>query len=210
MAVDGGHRDGACDWDGRWNHVRKFLERPGPFTHPDFEPSTEVSVNEEGSILVKCWTEHGYIIVIFFSFLKITVCFFNAVLQTFWCFYSSQSLQFLLETCKILVIGAGGLGCELLKNLVGDIFSLHHIVVLNQFQQCKLSKHKLPLDKYVSYSYCALGPVRVSSYSCGWHGHYWCVQPQQAVSVQVGFTSIFPPYSCLIFDKYSICEKQFY
>lgn len=42
MAVDGGHRDGGCDWDGRWNHVRKFLERPGPFTHPDFEPSTEV------------------------------------------------------------------------------------------------------------------------------------------------------------------------
>lgn len=42
MAVDGGHRDGGCNWDGRWNHVRKFLERPGPFTHPDFEPSTEV------------------------------------------------------------------------------------------------------------------------------------------------------------------------
>uniref|UniRef100_A0A8D0AVP3 NEDD8-activating enzyme E1 catalytic subunit n=1 Tax=Sander lucioperca TaxID=283035 RepID=A0A8D0AVP3_SANLU len=41
MAVDGGHRDGGCDWDGRWNHVKKFLERPGPFTHPDFEPSTE-------------------------------------------------------------------------------------------------------------------------------------------------------------------------
>lgn len=43
MAVDGGHRDGGCDWDGRWNHVKKFLERPGPFTHPDFEPSTEVT-----------------------------------------------------------------------------------------------------------------------------------------------------------------------
>eukprot|EP00063_Salmo_salar_P027192 XP_014002027.1 PREDICTED: NEDD8-activating enzyme E1 catalytic subunit-like isoform X2 [Salmo salar] len=64
MAVDGDSRD----WDGRWNHVKKFLERPGPFTHPDFEPSIE-------------------------------------------------SLGFLLETCKILVIGAGGLGCELLKNL---------------------------------------------------------------------------------------------
>uniref|UniRef100_A0A3Q1JGD0 NEDD8-activating enzyme E1 catalytic subunit n=1 Tax=Anabas testudineus TaxID=64144 RepID=A0A3Q1JGD0_ANATE len=73
MAVDGGHRVSGCDWDGRWNHVKKFLERPGPFTHPDFEPSTE-------------------------------------------------SLQFLLETCKILVIGAGGLGCELLKNLVGNGF----------------------------------------------------------------------------------------
>lgn len=33
-----------------------------------------------------------------------------------------QSLQFLLETCKILVIGAGGLGCDLLKNLVGPRF----------------------------------------------------------------------------------------
>lgn len=43
MAVDSGHRDGGCDWDGRWNHVKKFLERPGPFTHPDFEPSTEVT-----------------------------------------------------------------------------------------------------------------------------------------------------------------------
>lgn len=36
-----------------------------------------------------------------------------------------QSLQFLLETCKILVIGAGGLGCDLLKNLVGPRFHCH-------------------------------------------------------------------------------------
>uniref|UniRef100_A0A3P9HJD2 NEDD8-activating enzyme E1 catalytic subunit n=1 Tax=Oryzias latipes TaxID=8090 RepID=A0A3P9HJD2_ORYLA len=41
MAVDGGHRTSGCSWEGRWNHVRKFLERPGPFTHPDFEPSPE-------------------------------------------------------------------------------------------------------------------------------------------------------------------------
>lgn len=43
MAVDGGHGGIGCDWDGRWNHVKKFLERTGPFTHPDFEPSTEVT-----------------------------------------------------------------------------------------------------------------------------------------------------------------------
>lgn len=42
MAVDGGHIGSGSDWNGRWNHVKKFLERTGPFTHPDFEPSTEV------------------------------------------------------------------------------------------------------------------------------------------------------------------------
>uniref|UniRef100_A0A8C4ZC33 NEDD8-activating enzyme E1 catalytic subunit n=1 Tax=Gadus morhua TaxID=8049 RepID=A0A8C4ZC33_GADMO len=83
MAVDSAHKDSACDWHGRWSHLRKFLERPGPFTHPDFEPSTE-------------------------------------------------SLQFLLDTCKILVIGAGGLGCELLKNLVGIL----HNALMNTLLRC--------------------------------------------------------------------------
>lgn len=41
MAVDGGCGDNG-DWEGRWNHVKKFLERSGPFTHPDFEPGTQV------------------------------------------------------------------------------------------------------------------------------------------------------------------------
>lgn len=27
------------DWPGRWNHVTKLLERRGPFTHPNFDPS---------------------------------------------------------------------------------------------------------------------------------------------------------------------------
>uniref|UniRef100_A0A671UHM8 NEDD8-activating enzyme E1 catalytic subunit n=1 Tax=Sparus aurata TaxID=8175 RepID=A0A671UHM8_SPAAU len=94
MAVDGGHRDGGCDWDGRWNHVRKFLERPGPFTHPDFEPSTE-------------------------------------------------SLQFLLETCKILVIGAGGLGCELLKDLALSGFRLIHVVDMDTIDVSNLNRQFL-------------------------------------------------------------------
>uniref|UniRef100_A0A3P9PXT2 NEDD8-activating enzyme E1 catalytic subunit n=1 Tax=Poecilia reticulata TaxID=8081 RepID=A0A3P9PXT2_POERE len=40
MIVDG-VCGGTCEWEGRWNHVKKFLERSGPFTHPDFEPSAE-------------------------------------------------------------------------------------------------------------------------------------------------------------------------
>ena len=33
------------DWPGRWNHIKKLLERGGPFAHPDFEPSPEVILN---------------------------------------------------------------------------------------------------------------------------------------------------------------------
>lgn len=58
----------SCDWSGRWNHIRKVMERGGPFAHPEFEPSPEI-------------------------------------------------LSFLQNDCRLLVIGAGGLGCELLKDL---------------------------------------------------------------------------------------------
>uniref|UniRef100_A0A8C2HF70 NEDD8-activating enzyme E1 catalytic subunit n=1 Tax=Cyprinus carpio TaxID=7962 RepID=A0A8C2HF70_CYPCA len=40
MVVDGGNGDHS-DWQGQWDHVKKSLERAGPFTHPYFEPSTE-------------------------------------------------------------------------------------------------------------------------------------------------------------------------
>ena len=43
MSVDSSKSDSDSDWSGRWNHVRKLLERSGPFAHPDFEPSSEVS-----------------------------------------------------------------------------------------------------------------------------------------------------------------------
>ncbi|KAM5313533.1 NEDD8-activating enzyme E1 catalytic subunit isoform X2 [Desmodus rotundus] len=93
MAVDGGCGD-IGDWEGRWNHVKKFLERSGPFTHPDFEPSTE-------------------------------------------------SLQFLLDTCKVLVIGAGGLGCELLKNLALSGFRQIHVIDMDTIDVSNLNRQFL-------------------------------------------------------------------
>uniref|UniRef100_A0A3Q1J283 NEDD8-activating enzyme E1 catalytic subunit n=1 Tax=Anabas testudineus TaxID=64144 RepID=A0A3Q1J283_ANATE len=93
MVVDGG--DGStCEWEGRWNHIKKFLERSGPFTHPDFEPSTE-------------------------------------------------SIQFMLETCKILVIGAGGLGCELLKDLALSGFRSIHVVDMDTIDVSNLNRQFL-------------------------------------------------------------------
>lgn len=84
----------SCDWLGRWNHVRKFLERGGPFTHPDFEPSSEM-------------------------------------------------LDFLQETCKLLVLGAGGLGCELLKNLALLGFRNIHIIDMDTIELSNLNRQFL-------------------------------------------------------------------
>ncbi|KAI5095872.1 NEDD8-activating enzyme E1 catalytic subunit [Silurus meridionalis] len=94
MALDVSSSSSSSDWDGRWSHVQKFLERSGPFTHPDFEP------NEE-------------------------------------------TLLFLLDTCKILVIGAGGLGCELLKNLALSGFRKIHVVDMDTIDVSNLNRQFL-------------------------------------------------------------------
>jgi len=91
---DDGHGDNFLDWAGRWSHIRKMLERAGPFSHPDFEPSEEC-------------------------------------------------LDFLMETCKLLVIGAGGLGCELLKDLALTGFKNIHIIDMDTIDLSNLNRQFL-------------------------------------------------------------------
>ena len=88
------------DWPGRWNHVRKLLERGGPFTHESFEPSPQI-------------------------------------------------LDFVRKTCKLLVIGAGGLGCELLKNLALMGFKHIHVIDMDTIDISNLNRQFLFRNKDV-------------------------------------------------------------
>lgn len=94
MAVDSSRTDTEKDWPGRWNHVRKLLERTGPFAHPDFEPSPEI-------------------------------------------------LDFMLDNCRILVVGAGGLGCELLKNLALSGFRHFDVIDMDTIDLSNLNRQFL-------------------------------------------------------------------
>lgn len=82
------------EWGQRWSDIRKLLERPGPFTHPDFEPSPD-------------------------------------------------TLKMVQENIKILVIGAGGLGCELLKDLALMGFTDIHVIDMDTIDLSNLNRQFL-------------------------------------------------------------------
>ncbi|XP_060526705.1 NEDD8-activating enzyme E1 catalytic subunit isoform X2 [Cylas formicarius] len=84
----------------RWTHLKKVLERPGPFSHPEFEPSPDI-------------------------------------------------LDFILSSCKVLIIGAGGLGCELLKDLAMMGFKHIHIVDMDTIDVSNLNRQFLFREKDV-------------------------------------------------------------
>lgn len=78
----------------RWIHIRRILERSGPFCSPSFTASTE-------------------------------------------------NLEFLMKTCKIVVIGAGGLGCELLKDLAYLGFRDIHVIDMDTIDLSNLNRQFL-------------------------------------------------------------------
>jgi len=92
MDVD--EKAGGADWPGRWNPVRKLLERNGPFAHETFEPS-------------------------------------------------SQILPFVRNNVRLLVVGAGGLGCELLKDLALMGFCNLHVIDMDTIDISNLNRQFL-------------------------------------------------------------------
>ena len=81
-------------WSRRWRHIKRLLEQPSPFAHPDFEPSPEI-------------------------------------------------LDFMQSNCKILVVGAGGLGCELLKDLTLLGFFNIHVIDMDTIDVSNLNRQFL-------------------------------------------------------------------
>lgn len=103
----------------RWVHVRKILERPGPFCQPGFEPSTD-------------------------------------------------SLDFIMNTCKILVIGAGGLGCELLKDLALLGFRKIHVIDMDTIDLSNLNRQFLFRRNDIGSSK-AICAAKFINDRCKWH-----------------------------------------
>ncbi|CAH0702946.1 unnamed protein product [Spodoptera exigua] len=113
----------------RWHHIRKLLERSGPFCHPDFEPSPEI-------------------------------------------------LDFIMDSCKVLIVGAGGLGCELLKDLALMGFKKLHVVDMDTIELSNLNRQFLfrKNDIGLSKAKCAVEFVNKRVPGCEAVAHHCPIQ----------------------------------
>ncbi|SPO31553.1 related to ubiquitin-activating enzyme [Ustilago trichophora] len=92
-----------AQWPGRYDHIDRILDRPGPSTDQAFQAGTPVKT-------------------------------------------------FLRTHSKILVIGAGGLGCEILSNLALSGFNDIHIIDMDTIDVSNLNRQFLFRDKDVGRS----------------------------------------------------------
>lgn len=95
----------------KWNHLRKVLERPGPFcTSP-----------------------------------------------------SNEALSFIQTSCKVLIIGAGGLGCELLKDIALMGFNEIHVIDMDTIDLSNLNRQFLFRQKDIGSSKAEVAAKYINS-----------------------------------------------
>jgi ubiquitin-activating enzyme E1 C len=103
----------SMDWPGRYFHIDQVLNTPGPRTDPAFLAGDGVRDLFETLYLV----------------------FPNCVVK--------QVKSFLRNQAKILVIGAGGLGCEILANLALTGFKDIHVIDMDTIDISNLNRQFL-------------------------------------------------------------------
>lgn len=115
----------SSDWQDRYYHLDQVLDRPGPRTDPSFAAGEGVRYG--------CMQE--------------TFVLSSDIINR-------QVKDFLRNKCKILVIGAGGLGCEILANLALTGFKDIHVIDMDTIDISNLNRQFL--FRYVLYNSIAM------------------------------------------------------
>jgi ubiquitin-activating enzyme E1 C len=115
-----------ADWPGRYFHIDQILDKPGPRTDPGFAAGAEARFE--------------------FSLPRTSRTYVNPKAD-FSIFLSAsrwfQVKAFLRDQAKILVIGAGGLGCEILANLALTGFKDIHVIDMDTIDISNLNRQFL-------------------------------------------------------------------